>query len=275
MSGLLAPAKLNLFLHVVGRRADGYHLLETVFTFIDWCDHIDLAWRPPGVFERLGELPGVPPEQDLCLRAARLLARHVGARAAGVAVTVHKVLPMGGGLGGGSSDAATVLLGLNRLWRLGCSHDELAALGLSLGADVPVFVHGESAFATGVGEQLQAIAVPPAWYLVVVPPVQVPTAVAFAAADLTRDTPPVKMADFSTGFGHNDLESAVAARYPEVREALQVLRQHADARMTGSGCCVFAAFPDAAAARAVQQALPAHWQSRIARGLQEHPLKSW
>ncbi len=271
---LPAPAKLNLFLHVVGRRADGYHLLETVFTFLDWADLIDLEWRPAGVFERLTDLPGVPPDQDLCLRAARLLAVHTGGTQ-GVAIGVRKVLPMGGGLGGGSSDAATVLLGLNRLWGLNWSRPALAALGLTLGADVPVFVHGASAFASGVGEVLTPLVVPAACYLVLTPPVKVPTAAVFAAQELTRDTPRVKIADFSAGFGHNDLESVVSARYPEVREALSWLRKHTDARMTGSGCCVFAAFPDQAAAEAVQHALPANWQSRIALGLQDHPLKFW
>jgi len=272
LSALPAPAKLNLFLHVVGRRPDGYHLLETVFTFLDWCDRIDLELRPSGVFERLTDLPGVPAEQDLCLRAARLLAARSRATQ-GVAIRLHKVLPLGGGLGGGSSDAATVLLGLNRLWGLDWSRTALADLGLALGADVPVFVHGTSAFATGVGERLTPLAVPPAWYLVLVPPVQVATAGVFSAPELTRNTPQVKIADFATGFGHNDLESVVTARHPEVREALIMLRKHTDARMTGSGCCVFAAFPTQSAAEAVQHALPANWQSRIARGLQDHPLQ--
>lgn len=271
---LPAPAKLNLFLHVVGRRPDGYHLLETVFTFLDWCDRIDLEWRPAGVFERLADLPGVPAEADLCLRAARLLAQRSGC-GQGMAVRVHKQLPMGGGIGGGSSDAATVLLGLDRLWGLGWSRPRLAELGLELGADVPVFVHGESAFAAGVGERLTPIAVAPAWYLVVVPPVQVATAGVFSAPELTRNTPHLKMEDFSTGFGRNDLESVVSARHPAVREALAALRQHADARMTGSGSCVFAAFPDQAAAQAVLEVLPASWRCQLAPGLQHHPLRNW
>ena len=166
-----------------------------------------------------------------------------------------------------------MLLGLNRLWGLDWSRTALADLGLALGADVPVFVHGTSAFATGVGERLTPLAVPPAWYLVLVPPVQVATAGVFSAPELTRNTPQVKIADFATGFGHNDLESVVTARHPEVREALIMLRKHTDARMTGSGCCVFAAFPTQSAAEAVQHALPANWQSRIARGLQDHPLQ--
>jgi 4-diphosphocytidyl-2-C-methyl-D-erythritol kinase len=271
---LPAPAKLNLFLHVVGRRPDGYHLLETAFTFIDHCDRIDLAFRPPGVIERSTDLPGVPAEDDLCIRAARLLAERSGA-AAGVSIAVRKVLPMGGGLGGGSSDAATVLLGLDRLWGLGWSRDALAELGLELGADVPVFVRGHSAFATGIGEQLQPLAVPPAWYLVVTPPVQVPTGPIFAAAELTRNTPRVKIADFSTGFGHNDLEPVVCSRYPAVRDVLMLMRRHGEARMTGSGCCVFAARPSQTAALHLRAQLPESWQCFVVQGLQDHPLKDW
>ena len=282
---LPAPAKINLFLHVVGRRSDGYHLLETVFTFLDWSDRIDLDLRPAGVFEHHNPLPGVPPEQDLCIRAARLLAGRSGVQQ-GMAIRLRKVLPMGGGLGGGSSDAATVLLGLNRLWGLGWSRRTLADVGLALGADVPVFVHGDSAFATGVGEKLTPLAVPPAWYVVVVPPVAVPTGPIFAAQELTRDTPRVKIADFSTGFGHNDLEPVVCGRYPEVGAMLRLMRQRADVhrqmhagqidvRMTGSGCCLFAAFPDQRAASEYQAALPPEWTSLVASGLQDHPLKNW
>jgi 4-diphosphocytidyl-2-C-methyl-D-erythritol kinase len=274
LTGLAAPAKLNLFLHVVGRRADGYHLLETVFTFIDFGDVIDLVLRPAGTLARSRAIPGVSAEQDLCLRAARLLAERSGCRQ-GVEISVDKRLPMGGGLGGGSSDAATVLVGLNVLWGLGWSRQALAVLALELGADVPVFVMGDSAFATGVGEELTPIPVPERWYVVLIPPVEVPTAGVFAAPELTRNTPRAKIADFSTGFGHNDLESVVCARYPLVQQALACLRHWGDARMTGSGSCVFAPFLTQAAAMACQAALPADWRGVVARGLQQHPLKCW
>lgn len=280
LRNLAAPAKLNLFLHVVGRRPDGYHLLETVFTFLDWGDRIDLALRRDGRIVRSTALPGVPEDADLCVRAARLLADHACC-ALGVEISVDKRLPMGGGLGGGSSDAATVLLGLNRLWQLDLPRAELAQLGLALGADVPVFVMGESAFATGVGEVLQRVEVDPAWYLVLVPAVSVPTAVIFSAPELTRSTPHVKLEDFpahfgpAASFGQNDLEAVVCGRYPPVRECLDWLRERTEARMSGSGCCVYAAFETQKLAEACQAAVPSGWTSFIAAGLQDHPLKIW
>lgn len=269
-----APAKLNLFLHVVGRRADGYHLLQTVFRFLDFGDELHLAVRADGAIRRQNPLPGVSEEQDLCVRAARLLQAHSGSRL-GVDIRLDKRLPMGGGLGGGSSDAATVLLALNRLWDLGLSRGELQALGLRLGADVPVFVFGRSAFAEGVGEQLQAVDLAPASYVVLMPPVHVSTAEIFAHPALTRDTPAVKMRVFSTGFGHNDLEPVVCDLYPQVAECLAWLRQFGDARMTGSGACVFAAFSDRATAERVFAARPDGVAGFVADGLDEHPLLGW
>ena len=274
-----APAKLNLFLHVVGRRSDGYHLLQSVFRLIDLGDALRFAPRTDGRIARAAPLAGVPEERDLCLRAARLLQEASGA-GLGVEITLDKRLPMGGGLGGGSSDAATVLLALNRLWRLEWPRERLQALGLELGADVPFFIHGRNAFVEGVGERLQALNLPPAWYLVVAPPASVPTAEIFAAPDLTRDTKAIKMADFSAGwgagglFGRNDLEAVVCERYPAVARALAWLRQHAEARMTGSGACVFAPFAAEQDARAVLARMPEGMTGWVAQGLDEHPLRA-
>lgn len=266
-----APAKLNLFLHVVGRRDDGYHLLQSVFRLIDHADTVHLELRDDGRVVREGALPGVSEDQDLTVRAARLLQPYARP-GAGVGIRLDKRLPMGGGLGGGSSDAATVLLALNRLWAVDLPRQRLQALALTLGADVPVFVFGRTAFAEGVGELLQPIDAPAAWYVVLTPPVQVPTAAIFAAPELTRDTPALKIAPFSAGAGHNDLEPVVVGRYPEVGRHLQWLRQFGEARMTGSGACVFASFATEDAARRVLQALPDTMQGFVARGLDKHPL---
>lgn len=266
-----APAKLNLFLHVIGRRADGYHLLQSVFRFIDRSDTVHLTLRADGRVVRETDLPGVPEDRDLTVRAARLLQPHAPA-GAGVGIRVDKVLPMGGGLGGGSSDAATVLLALNRLWQVNLSRPALQALGLQLGADVPVFVFGQTAFAEGVGEILHPVSAPPAWYVVLTPPVEVPTAAVFAAPELTRDTPRLKIAPFSTGAGRNDLQPVVLLRYPEVARHLEWLAQFGEARMTGSGACVFATFGTEAAAREVLARLPATMQGFVAQGLDRHPL---
>ncbi|AAZ96339.1 4-diphosphocytidyl-2C-methyl-D-erythritol kinase [Thiobacillus denitrificans ATCC 25259] len=266
-----APAKLNLFLHVVGRRDDGYHLLQSVFRLIDRADTVHLELRDDGRIVREGALPGVSEDQDLTVRAARLLQPYARP-GAGVGIRLDKRLPMGGGLGGGSSDAATVLLALNRLWEVDLPRQRLQALALRLGADVPVFVFGQTAFAEGVGELLQPIGAPVAWYVVLTPPVHVPTAAIFAAPELTRNTPALKIAPFSAGMGHNDLEPVVVGRYPEVGRHLQWLGQFGEARMTGSGACVFASFATEDAARSVLQALPDTMQGFVARGLDKHPL---
>lgn len=271
MTAFPAPAKLNLFLHVVGRRPDGYHLLQTVFRFVDYGDSLSFTIRDDGVIRRVNPLPGLDPEQDLTVRAARLLQQETGCRL-GADIVLEKRLPMGGGLGGGSSDAATVLLALNRLWALDLSRQALQELGLRLGADVPVFVFGESAFAEGVGEKLQPVALPAAWYVVLVPPVAVATAEIFADKELTRDTEPIKMSDFSTGCGRNDLEPVVCRKYPQVAECLAWLRRFGDARMTGSGACVFAGFPSEAEARKVFSRRPATMAGFVAKGLGRHPL---
>jgi len=266
-----APAKLNLFLHVVGRRADGYHLLQTVFRFLDHGDWVRITVRQDGRIRLLDPLPGVPEERDLCWRAARLLQERSGCPL-GADIGLDKNLPMGGGLGGGSSDAATVLMALNRLWRLHLPRSELQALGLSLGADVPVFVFGRSAFAEGVGERLQAVDLPPASYVVLIPPMHVATAEVFAAPGLTRNTPAVKIPPLPEGCGHNDLEPVAVAAYPVIGEYLAWLGQYGEARMTGSGACVFAAFPDRASAERVFAARPAGMDGFVADGLDVHPM---
>jgi len=277
-----APGKLNLLLHVLGRRADGYHELQTVFRLIDRSDRIGIALREDGRLARLDTLPGVAAQDDLCLRAAERLKalalerEGAAARRLGAEIALDKRLPVGGGLGGGSSDAATVLLVLNRLWGLKLRRAELIAQAATLGADVPFFVFGRDALGEGIGERLSALALPPAWYLVLVPPVTVSTREVFADRALTRDTKPLKIPPFFQGLGKNDLEAVVAARYPEVAAHLDWLRQHRpEARMTGSGACVFAAFESAAQARALQSMLPASMHGFLAEGLARHPLHDW
>jgi 4-diphosphocytidyl-2-C-methyl-D-erythritol kinase len=273
-----APAKLNLFLHVVGRRADGYHDLQTLFQLIDLCDRIGLAPREDGVIERLVGMDGVAPEQDLTVRAARALQRHTGTRL-GANLHIIKHIPAGGGLGGGSSDAATALLGLNRLWKTGLGLRELATLGLTLGADVPLFVHGASAWAEGRGERLAPQALPPRWFLIVHPRVSVSTAEIFQAPELTRNSSLITIRAAAAGPTRNDCEPVVRARYPEVAAALDWLdgqlapldgRQ--GARLTGTGACIFASFEREQDARRVAQQVPDRWNSFVARGLDRSPL---
>lgn len=266
-----APAKLNLFLHVVGRRADGYHLLQTMFRFVDYGDTLHFTPREDGQVRLLNPLPGVPEESDLTVRAARLLQQEVSCTR-GVDIRLEKRLPMGGGLGGGSSDAATVLLALNHLWQLGLSRERLQALGLTLGADVPVFIFGRTAFAEGVGEALQAVSAPPAWYLVLQPPVAVPTVDIFRAPELKRDTPAMAAAEWCPGLGGNDLEPVACTRFPEVARHLAWLQRFGRARMSGSGACVFAEFPDQAEAEAALAQLPPDMRGWVAPGLDSHPL---
>jgi 4-diphosphocytidyl-2-C-methyl-D-erythritol kinase len=270
-----APAKLNLFLHVTGRRADGYHLLESLFVAIDRCDTIELAARDDGRVVRLTDLPGVSPADDLAVRAAVALQRETGARH-GVGIAVTKRIPQGAGLGGGSSDAASVLLALNRLWDLRLPRARLQAIGAALGADVPFFVFGGPAVARGVGERLTAVSLPPLWFAVLAPPVHVATAAIFAAADLTRDTPSAKMDVFSEGYGRNDLQPVAAARFPQVAAALERLKASSPhARMTGSGGCVFAPFAAEADALAACAARPDGVDGFVARSLPRHPLAAF
>ena len=271
-----APAKLNLFLHVTGRRPDGYHRLQTIFQLLDFGDELFIEPAGDGLIRRPEGPAGVAPESDLAVRAAHLLQQASGVRA-GAEIRVHKRIPVGGGLGGGSSDAATVLVALNRLWGLDWPPERLAALGLQLGADVPVFVLGRSAWAEGVGEQLAPVDLQPAWYAVVCPGCAVSTAEVFRDPELTRDTPETTINGFLLGGGRNDCEPVVRRRYPAVAAALDwvaVRSGGSGARLTGTGGCVFARFDGAAEARAALQGLPAGWTGFAARGLNESPLRA-
>jgi 4-diphosphocytidyl-2-C-methyl-D-erythritol kinase len=273
-----APAKLNLFLHVVGRRPDGYHRLQTVFRFVDLADQVRFWRRPPGVIERVAEVANVPESQDLALRAARLLADHARslrdrpAPLPGVGIELDKRIPVQAGLGGGSSDAATVLAALNVLWGLHLPAATVAALGLALGADVPVFLGGRAAWAEGIGELLTPIELPPAHYVLIEPDAAVSTAEVFQAPELTRDSPVITIRGFLESGGHNDCEAVVRGRYPAVAEALDWLSAFAQARLTGTGSCVFSEVPDAATARAILARLPARWRGHWVRGLDRSPL---
>ena len=266
-----APAKVNLFLHIVGRRADGYHLLQSVFRLLDRCDTLHLRPTNDGLVRRIADIPGVPEDTDLCVRAARLLQQHSGCTL-GVEIRLDKILPMGGGVGGGSSDAATVLLALNRLWNLNLPRAELIALGLRLGADVPVFVFGQNAWAEGVGEQLQAIALPPTWYVVLTPHAHVSTTEIFSSEELTRDTNPATMAAFFKGYGQNDLEPVVCRHYPAVKNCLDWLKQFGDARMSGSGASVFLEVDNEAEAQRIYSLKPENVAGFVAQGLDKHRL---
>ncbi|MBM3345529.1 MAG: 4-(cytidine 5'-diphospho)-2-C-methyl-D-erythritol kinase [Betaproteobacteria bacterium] len=292
-----APAKVNLFLHVTGRRADGYHLLQTAFRLVDLQDSLRFFPGRAGDFRLVTPLPGVREEDDLCVRAARALqgaSRH----SLGVHIALEKRIPIGGGLGGGSSDAATTLLALNHLWGLGLGRRELMAIGLRLGADVPFFLLGANAFAEGIGEALTPVELAPAWYLILVPPVAVPTAAVFAAPELTRNSKTITISSFSDSllapqgdadrgsaecvrrpvlFGRNDLEAVVCHKYPEVAGHLEWLKANSGpagttARMSGSGACVFAQFATEAGACAVARRLPQGMRGIVARGLERHPI---
>lgn len=269
-----APAKLNLFLHVTGRRADGYHLLQSVFRLVDWSDSLSFALREDGVTARSNDIPGIPPESDLVVRAARLLQQETACKL-GADITVDKHLPMGGGLGGGSSDAATTLIALNRLWHTGLDRGSLATLGLRLGADVPFFIHGEDALVEGIGESMRSVALPPAIYVIVVPEASVPTKEIFAAPDLTRDTEPIRIADFAFRATRNDLQPVACRMYPEIAAAVEWLGQFSAARMTGSGACVFAQVDSEKTASDIIAACPQQWRACMARSLARHPLYSW
>lgn len=267
-----APAKLNLFLHVVGRRADGYHLLQTVFRFIDLADTLRFEPREDGRIVLATPTPGVPSEQDLVVRAATALKVGVGKTALGATLHLEKHIPMGGGLGGGSSDAATTLLALNHLWGLGLSRARLQAIGLALGADVPVFIHGHSTFAEGIGERFTDVVVPACDYVLTMPEAHVPTSDMFRSPTLKRDTPAIHPSDWHPGFGHNDLAPVACALYPEIAHHLELLHAFGDARMTGSGACCFVECADDAAATEALAALPRDIRALKVSGLAEHPL---
>ncbi len=271
-----APAKLNLFLHVTGRRSDGYHELQTVFQFLDYGDELAFSPRDDARIERHGDVAGVAPENDLCTRAAHALQASAGMER-GVDIRLVKRLPIGAGLGGGSSDAATTLVALNRLWGLDWPVERLAALALTLGADVPVFVRGRAAWAEGVGERLAPVELPEPWFLVVVPDCVVSTAAVFADTQLTRNTPRITMTDFIEGRTGNDCEPVVTRRHPPVAAALRWLQGHCErgtARMSGTGSAVFAAYETRARAFAVRAEVPRQWRAFVARGLNRSPLQA-
>jgi len=269
--GFPAPAKLNLFLHIVGRREDGYHLLQSVFQLVDVADTVWLKVNKTGAIIRHNALPDVPAETDLIWRAAKLLQAHTGC-ALGVELDLDKRLPMGGGMGGGSSDAATVLLALNRLWDLNLGRQELMELGLKLGADVPFFIFGENAFVEGIGEAMTPVATPDQWFVVLHPPVHVPTPAIFRDPDLTRNTPALKVRDLAAAKTHNDLEPVAIRQHPLVGECLAWLKQFAEARMTGSGSCVFSQFASQDEAKCVTSRLPDSMKGFLTRSLNQHPL---
>jgi 4-diphosphocytidyl-2-C-methyl-D-erythritol kinase len=267
-----APAKLNLMLHIVGRRADGYHELQTVFQLLDLCDRLEITARDDGVIRRVAGPESVPENDDLTVRAARALQIHTGTPL-GADISVQKRIPMGGGMGGGSSDAATTLLALNQIWQIGMTSAQIAALGATLGADVPVFVAGHSAWAEGIGERLTPLTLQPAsWFVVIFPGVAVPTASVFQAPELTRNSPPTTMRGFLETGGRNDCEAVVRARFPAVAEALDWLGRHAPARLTGTGSCVFAKFARVEDAERVAARVPDQWRAFVARGLDRSPV---
>ena len=269
-----APAKLNLFLHVTGRRSDGYHLLQTAFQLIDRCDTLDFDVRADNVIRRTSDLAGVAHDSDLIVRAARLLQQATGCML-GADIAIEKRLPMGGGLGGGSSDAATTLLALNQLWQTGLSRTQLMQLALPLGADVPFFLFGRNAFAEGVGEKLGEILTPECWFVVIEPGVTVPTASIFGAPELTRNSKPVTLLDFSgvpTYLGRNDLQDVAIAMFPQIGAAMCWLNDFGLARMSGSGACVYAAFATKEQAETVVAAAVGKWQAWTAKSLHRHPL---
>jgi len=268
-----APAKLNLMLRITGRRADGYHDLQTVFQLLDHGDRLAFEVREDGLIRKLNPPPGVPEDNGLAVRAARLLQQATGTPL-GADIRLDKRLPLGGGVGGGSSDAATTLVALNHLWGTGLDEDRLAQLGRQLGADVPVFVRGHSAWAEGVGERLTPLDLPGRWYVVACPPVHVITAELFADPNLERNLPRITLADFMDGEHANVFEPVVVKRHPVIAEALDRLRPHGEPHLTGTGACVFCACADEDDARRARDALPAEWMGFIARGVSVSPLKA-
>ncbi|MBE9609226.1 4-(cytidine 5'-diphospho)-2-C-methyl-D-erythritol kinase [Chitinilyticum piscinae] len=268
---LPAPAKLNLFLHIIGRRDDGYHLLQSTFQLIDRCDTIELRVRDDGQLVHLNPIPGIAPESDLCIRAARLLQEQTGCRL-GMSLRIRKILPMGGGVGGGSSDAATVLLALNRLWNLNLSRQMLMDWGVRLGADVPFFLFGRTAFVEGIGERMTEVPSLDQWFVVLHPRVHVPTPEIFCDERLTRNTPPLIVRVLNSAATKNDLQAVASRKFPLIQKHLDWLGQFGEARMTGSGSCVFAKFASQDAANQVISQLPDEMTGFIARSLSQHQL---
>lgn len=280
-----APAKLNLLLHITGRRTDGYHELQTVFQFLDYGDELRFEPRPDTKIQRIDDNAGIPAEDDLVVRAATALQQYCECRQ-GVDIYLHKKLPMGAGLGGGSSDAATTLHALNRIWNCGLNNEALAAIGLKLGADVPVFVHGFAAFAEGVGEKLTPLDLEQPWYLVITPDIHVSTAAIFGDFELTRDCPAIRICGLPETRWDNVCVPVVVKHYPDIATSLEILGRYAEARMSGTGASVFAAFGSEAEAQQVRDRLkgpgdhsaaaemPGSWQCFIARGVNQSPLRA-
>jgi len=266
-----SPAKINLFLHIIGQRDDGYHLLQTAFQFLDYCDLLQFTVTEQSDVELSTPIPDVPQDQNLIIRAAKQLQQHTHCKK-GAIISIDKHLPMGGGLGGGSSNAATTLVALNHLWQCHLSTEQLAEIGMNLGADVPIFIYGHAAWAEGVGEQLTMISPAEPWYVVIVPSCHVSTAQVFASQELTRDCEPITIPRFLSGEGRNICEDIVKEHYPAVSDALDWLNQSGKAKMTGTGACVFASFDSQIQAQAVVAALPTDWQGFVARGRNKSPL---
>ncbi|MDH5357557.1 MAG: 4-(cytidine 5'-diphospho)-2-C-methyl-D-erythritol kinase [Gammaproteobacteria bacterium] len=266
-----APAKINLFLHITGQRNDGYHELQTAFQFLDYCDQLQFFVTEKKDIRLLTPIPDVDNQENLIVRAATLLQQHAHIEQ-GVDITLEKNLPMGGGLGGGSSNAATTLVAMNKLWNCQLSTDELAQIGLTLGADVPIFIHGSAAWAEGVGEKLTAISPPEPWYTVIIPDCHISTAEIFSSHELTRNCEPITISRFLSGEGRNVCEDVVKKLYPPVARAIEWLAQYAKPRMTGTGACVFADFDSQAEARQVVDNLPEGWQGFVAKGCNQSPL---
>ena len=270
-----APAKINLFLHITNRREDGYHELQTLFQFLDLCDDLWFDIRNDNKIRRCTEIEGVDEIDDLVIKAANRLREVTGSNL-GVDISIDKKLPMGGGIGGGSSDAATTLVALNKLWGLNLPKEDLAKIGLELGADVPFFIHGHTAWAEGIGEKLQSFSAAESWqepwYLLVHPDIHISTAKIFSNSQLTRDTTPIRMHTFIAGDGHNDCESVVRNSYPEVEKVFDWFGQESQARLTGTGACVFCPYLDESAAQETARSLPEHWSGYVIKGLNRSPL---
>lgn len=266
-----APAKINRFLHITGRREDGYHELQTLFQFLDIADDLWFDIRNDNKIRRYTDIDGVPEQDDLIIKAAHKLREYAG-QDLGVDITIDKKLPMGGGIGGGSSDAATTLVALNKLWDLNLPSEVLSEIGLELGADIPFFVHGQTAWAEGVGENLQSINIDKPWFLLVHPGIHISTAEIFSNSQLTRDTSPIRMLTFVTGDGHNDCEPIVRSSYSEVEKVFDWFGSDSQARLTGTGACVFCPYPDKDAAKKAARSLPKHWTGFVVKGLNRSPL---
>jgi len=265
-----APAKLNLFLHITGRRADGYHNLQTVFQLLDWGDRLEFSAREDGRINLQGPDLGIADEDNLVVRAARALQRQSGANP-GADIRLHKAIPSGGGLGGGSSDAASTLLGLNHLWQCGLTRQRLAELGAALGADVPVFVQGQSAWAEGIGEQLRPLRLPAAWFVIIKPDCHVSTGEIFSHRQLTRDTSPITMSAFFAGGSRNDCEALVRRLYPPVDQAMRWLEQFGSAKLTGTGACIFAQCSERSVAESIVDRVPSPWAAWAVAGINRSP----